>query len=118
MLPGITLSTSITPVHFEELCQDLFQYTMTPVEKALQQSRLNNTDINESSSLVTLAVCPKIREFLTDILPFSTIEESINPDEAVVNGAAVLAAVLTGTSSVALQRRIGAVYWCWMLSPS
>ena len=44
---GIDFYTSITRARFEELCSDLFRGTLDPVEKALRDSKLDKSQIDE-----------------------------------------------------------------------
>merc|ERR1712013_427725 len=47
LFEGIDFYTSITRAKFEELCSDLFNGTLDPVEKALRDAKLDKSSIND-----------------------------------------------------------------------
>lgn len=95
---GVDLYTSITRARFEELCADLFQGTIEPVEKALRDAKLDKSQINEIIMVGGSTRIPKIQKLIQDFFNGKTLNKSINPDEAVAYGAALQAAVLTGNT--------------------
>ena len=96
---GIDFFTSLTRARFEELCQDLFRDTLTPVEKVLKDSSLDKRSIDEVVLVGGSTRIPKIQSLLTDFFGGKELSRSINPDEAVAYGAAVQAAILTDSKS-------------------
>ena len=93
---GTDFYTSITRARFEELCSDLFRQTLEPVEKALQDAKMDKSQIHEIVLVGGSTRIPKIQKLLQDFMGGKELNKSINPDEAVAYGAAVQAAVLTG----------------------
>ncbi|XP_022098472.1 heat shock cognate 71 kDa protein-like [Acanthaster planci] len=103
LFEGIDFYTSITRYRFEELNIDLFRSTLEPVEKALADSKLEKSRINEIVLVGGSTKIPQIRALLKDYFDGKFITKSINPDEAVTYGAAVQAAILHGDKSEKVQ---------------
>jgi L1 cell adhesion molecule like protein len=93
---GIDFYTSITRARFEELCSDLFKKTLEPVQKVLQDAKMDKTKIDEIVLVGGSTRIPKVRSLLQDYFNGKELNNSINPDEAVAYGASVQAAILTG----------------------
>lgn len=47
LVPGLDFKETLTRARFEELCNDLFKKTITPVEEVLKQSGLSKKEIDE-----------------------------------------------------------------------
>jgi heat shock protein 1/8 len=93
---GIDFSTTLTRAKFENLCMDIFQRTMAPVEQVLTDAKLAKSQIDEIVLVGGSTRIPKIREMLTKFFNGKELCQHINPDEAVAFGAAVQAAILSG----------------------
>uniref|UniRef100_UPI00398E6AF4 heat shock-related 70 kDa protein 2-like n=1 Tax=Pristiophorus japonicus TaxID=55135 RepID=UPI00398E6AF4 len=100
---GIDFYTSVTRARFEELNSDLFRATLEPVEKALQDARIDKSQIQDVVLVGGSTRIPKIQKMLQDLFNGKELNKSINPDEAVAYGAAVQAAILTGDKSENVQ---------------
>ena len=98
LFDGNDFSTSLTRAKFENLCNDIFQRTMAPVEQVLKDSKLSKSEIDEIVLVGGSTRIPKIQELLTSFFNGKELNKSINPDEAVAYGAAVQAAILSGNS--------------------
>jgi L1 cell adhesion molecule like protein len=98
LFEGNDFSTSLTRAKFENLCNDIFQRTMAPVEQVLKDSKLSKSEIDEIVLVGGSTRIPKIQELLTSFFNGKELNKSINPDEAVAYGAAVQAAILSGNS--------------------
>jgi heat shock protein 1/8 len=98
---GIDFSTSITRARFETLCSDLFKATIDPLDQAMKDSKMSKADINDVVLVGGSTRVPKVQELLANYFGISVDKlcKSINPDEAVAYGAAVQAAVLSGSKS-------------------
>ena len=96
-------STVISREKFEELCADLFQVILEPIEKALRDAKLSKTEIEEIVLVGGSTRIPKVQKLLQDFFNGKELNRSINPDEAVAYGAAIQAAILTGDKSEAVQ---------------
>ena len=96
---GIDFHTSITRARVEELNGDLFRGTLEPVEKALRDSKFGKSQIHEIVLVGGSTRIPRIQKLLQDFFNGKELNKSINPDEAVVYGAAIQAAILKGDTS-------------------
>jgi endoplasmic reticulum chaperone BiP len=86
---GIDLSEPLTRARFEELNEDLFKKTMTPVKKALEDSGKAKHEIDEIVLVGGSTRIPKVQELLKDFFNGKEPNKGVNPDEAVAYGAAV-----------------------------
>lgn len=94
---GIDFNTSITRARFEELCMDLFKSSIDTVEKVLVDSGLSKSDIHDVVLVGGTTRIPKVQNMLSDYFNGKELCKSVNPDEAVAYGAAVQAAILSGS---------------------
>ena len=89
------IEKDLTRADFEKLCEDLIARCRIPVEKALNDARLEKSDINEVVLVGGSTRIPAIQglvESLTNKKP----NQSVNPDEVVAIGAAIQAGILAG----------------------
>jgi len=100
---GIDFYTKISRARFEELCLDLFRSTLEPVEKALNDAKMDKSQIHDIVLVGGSTRIPKVQKLLQDFFNGRELNKSINPDEAVAYGAAVQAAILNGDDSAAIQ---------------
>ena len=98
LFEGIDFSTTITRAKFENLCDDIFKSTMAPVEQVLTDARMGKSDIHEIVLVGGSTRIPRIQELLKEFFNGKEMCKSINPDECVAYGAAVQAAVLSGST--------------------
>jgi heat shock protein 1/8 len=101
---GKDYSLQITRARFEELCADLFRACIDPVEKVLRDGKLDKSKVHEIVLVGGSTRIPKIQKLLSEFFNGKELNKSINPDEAVAYGAAVQAAILTGTQSETLNK--------------
>ena len=94
---GIDFFTSITRAKFENLCDSLFRKTMEPVEQVLRDAKISKNSIHEIVLVGGSTRIPKIQQMLSEFFNGKELCKSINPDECVAYGAAVQAAILTGS---------------------
>ena len=87
---------NMTRAKFEELCNDLFYQCLPPVENVLKDSNLSKDQVHEVVLVGGSTRIPKIRKMLSDFFNGKDLNKSIHPDEVVVYGAAVQAAILSG----------------------
>ncbi|CAD6208781.1 GSCOCT00003589001.2-RA-CDS [Cotesia congregata] len=93
---GVDFYTKVSRARFEELCSDLFRSTLEPVEKALNDAKMEKKEVDEIVLVGGSIRIPKIQTMLQNFFNGKQLNLSINPDEAVAYGAAVQAAILTG----------------------
>ncbi|ORX80116.1 70 kDa heat shock protein 3 [Anaeromyces robustus] len=103
LFEGIDFYTSITRARFEELNSDLFRNVIEPVEKVLNDSKLDKSSIHEIVLVGGSTRIPKIQSLVSSFFNGKEPSKSINPDEAVAYGAAVQAAILSGETSEKTQ---------------
>ena len=89
------IEQELTREVFENLCKDLINRCRIPVEKSLNDARLDKSDINEVvlvGGSTRIPAIQKLVESLTNKKP----NQSVNPDEVVAIGAAIQAGILAG----------------------
>jgi molecular chaperone DnaK len=89
------IEKDLTREVFEDLCKDLINRCRIPVEKALNDARLENSDINEVVLVGGSTRIPAIQN-LVESLTNKKPNQSVNPDEVVSIGAAIQAGILAG----------------------
>ena len=99
LVEGYDFSEKITRSKFEELNQELFRSTLSPVQRVLEDSKLKKSAIDEVVLVGGSTRIPKVQQLIKDFFGGKEPNKGINPDEAVAYGAAVQAAVLTGEST-------------------
>jgi heat shock protein 5 len=96
LVEGFDFSEKLTRAKFEELNMDLFKGTLVPVQRVLEDSKLQKKQIDEIVLVGGSTRIPKVQQLIKDFFNGKEPNQNINPDEAVAFGAAVQAAVLTG----------------------
>jgi len=96
---GIDFFSSISRARFESLCMNLFQKCIKPVSQVLQDGGVSKSQVDEIVLVGGSTRIPKIQELLSSFFNGKELNKGINPDEAVAYGAAVQAAVLSGSTS-------------------
>nr|UXN44508.1 Hsp70-type chaperone [Navicula tsukamotoi] len=89
------IEQELTREVFEKLAQDLISRCRIPVEKSLNDARLDKSDINEVVLVGGSTRIPAIQE-LVESLTGKKPNQSVNPDEVVAIGAAIQAGILAG----------------------
>ena len=79
----------------EQLVEDLVQGTLEPCKKALQDSGLTASDIDEVILVGGMTRMPRIQKVVEDFFG-KTPHKGVNPDEVVSIGASIQGAVLKG----------------------
>ncbi|CAH0595543.1 unnamed protein product [Chrysodeixis includens] len=100
---GIDFFSRVSRARFEELNCDLFRTTIEPVEKALNDAKLDKSSIHDIVLVGGSTRIPKIQSLLQTFFNGKKLNLSINPDEAVAYGAAVQAAILSGERHKKIQ---------------
>ena len=88
------LSTKLTRIKFEEICQDLFKRLLKPLDNVVVKCPKSLESINEIVFVGGSTRIPHIKEIVQSYFYDIHINDSINPDETVAYGAAIQAAKL------------------------
>ncbi len=102
-LPFITADASgpkhidlkLTRAKMDQLCEDLFDRTLGPVKKCLQDAGITADKIDELVMVGGMTRMPKVVETARSLVD-KPPHQGVNPDEVVAIGAAVQAGVLKG----------------------
>merc|ERR1712178_418569 len=103
LFDGVDFSETLTRAKFEELNLDLFKKTMKPVKKALEDSRMAKSDIDEVVLVGGSTRIPKVQQLLSNFFNGKELNQDINPDEAVAYGATVQGGILSGEGGEAVK---------------
>ena len=102
-LPFITADSSgpkhlvmtLTKAGLENLVGDLVQSTMKPCQKAISDSGINPTDIDEVILVGGMTRMPSVQDAVLELFKKEP-HQGVNPDEVVAVGAALQAGILQG----------------------
>ena len=89
------LVKTLTRAKFEQLCDDLFQRTIIPCRKALEDAHLSASQIDEVLLVGGSSRIPKVQELVKEFFGKEP-NKSVNPDEVVAIGASIQGGVLAG----------------------
>jgi len=78
------------------LCDGLFRNCISPIDKLLVDAKLTKSDIDEIVLVGGSTRIPRIQSLLSSYFNNKELNKSVNPDEAVANGAAIQASILGG----------------------
>jgi molecular chaperone DnaK len=89
------ISTKLTRAKMEQLCDDLFERTITPVKNCLKDAGMTPDKIDELVLVGGMTRMPKVVDTARSLVN-KTPHQGVNPDEVVAVGAAIQAGVLKG----------------------
>merc|ERR1711935_205267 len=89
------INQELTRSGFEDLCANLIKRCQIPVEKALNDARVDNTDIDEVALVGGSTRIPAIKNLVTSLTDTEP-NQTVNSDEVVAVGAAIQAGILAG----------------------
>ena len=89
------LEMKLTRAKFEEMTADLLDRTITPTQRALEDSRLNASEIDKVLLVGGSTRMPMVQKKIVALLGKEPTK-GINPDECVAAGAAIQGAILKG----------------------
>jgi len=103
-LPFITADASgpkhllmkLSRTRFEQLAMDLFERSLPPCKRALEDAGLKPENIDEVVLVGGSTRIPKIQDLVREFFQKKELNKEVNPDEVVAVGAAVQAGVLGG----------------------
>jgi heat shock protein 5 len=98
LIDGEDFSETLTRAKFEELNMDLFRNTLKPVKKVLEDAELSKKDVDDIVLVGGSTRIPKVRQLVKEFFNGKEPRTGVNPDEAVAEGAAVQACILSGDS--------------------
>ncbi|KAI3804648.1 hypothetical protein L1987_26349 [Smallanthus sonchifolius] len=100
---GIDFSLKFTRAKFEELNMDLFNKCIQIVETCLNDAKIEKSNVDEIILVGGSTRIPKVQSLLQELFDSKELCKSVNPDEAVAYGAAVMAANLSGESHMSVR---------------
>ncbi|WP_297132604.1 molecular chaperone DnaK [uncultured Porphyromonas sp.] len=89
------LVKTLTRAQFEQLCHDIIQRCIEPVNKALDDAGLSASDINDVILVGGSTRIPAIQDLVKKLFNQEP-SKGVNPDEVVALGAAIQGGVLSG----------------------
>jgi molecular chaperone DnaK len=89
------ISMKLTRAKMEQLCDDLFERTITPVKNCLRDANMTADKIDELVLVGGMTRMPKVVDTARSLVN-KTPHQGVNPDEVVAVGAAIQAGVLKG----------------------
>ena len=89
------VSTKLTRAKMEQLCDDLFERTIGPVERCLKDAGMTGEKMDELVLVGGMTRMPRVVETAHSLVN-KTPHQGVNPDEVVAVGAAIQAGVLKG----------------------
>ena len=96
LVNGKDLNLTIQRTKFEELCENIFNSCLEPVQDVLDKSGDEKKDIDEIILVGGSTKIPRIQEILSDFFGGKELNNSLNPDEAIAYGATIEAAMQMG----------------------
>ncbi|KAI4365570.1 hypothetical protein MLD38_021544 [Melastoma candidum] len=99
--------STISREKFEELCEDLWEKSVSPIKEVLERSGLKAEDVSAVELIGGATRVPKLQAKLQEYLGRKELDKHLDADEAVVLGAALYAANLS--DGIKLNRRLGMV---------
>jgi molecular chaperone DnaK len=89
------LDLTLTRAKFEDLCHDLLERCKKPVQQAIDDAKLNASQLDEVVLVGGSTRTPAVQKLVKDITGKEP-NQSVNPDEVVAVGAAIQASILAG----------------------
>lgn len=89
------LNVNITRAKFESICGDLFEKSLEPCRRAMEDAKLSTSQIDEVILVGGSTRIPKVQELVKNFFGKEP-SKGVNPDEVVAVGAAIQGGVLTG----------------------
>jgi L1 cell adhesion molecule like protein len=103
LFEGHDFMDSMTRAMFENLNDELFRSTMTPVAQVLRDANISKSDVTDIVLVGGSSRIPRVQQLLADFFNGKQPCRGVDPDEAVAYGAAVQAAIIKGDKSEAVK---------------
>ncbi|CAH1439572.1 unnamed protein product [Lactuca virosa] len=100
---GIDFSMKFSRAKFEDINMDYFDRCIKTLEACLSDAKIKKPEVNEVILVGGSTRIPKVQCMLQKLFYQKELYKSLNPDEAVAYGAAVMAAKLSGNSDKRCQ---------------
>jgi len=84
-------SVTISRNDFENICGDLWNKCLNPVEASLQECKMNKSDITHVILVGGSSRIPKIRNILAQYFPNSKVHSPVDINNAIAKGACIVA---------------------------
>ena len=98
LVPGTKFELKVTRGEWEKHCEGILQKTIMLTKKALEDAKITASDV----SMVVLAGgathSPIVSQLVKETFPGKEVNRSVDPDQAVVMGAGILALDISGDS--------------------
>nr|GEU96906.1 heat shock cognate 70 kDa protein-like [Tanacetum cinerariifolium] len=102
---GIDFSTKISRAKFEELNATYFDKCILLLEECLRDGKMKKRDVDEVVLVGGSSRIPKVQRMVEEFFGGKTLCRSLNLDEAVASGAAILAARLSGNDDDDMKQK-------------
>ncbi|KZV16615.1 heat shock 70 kDa protein 17-like [Dorcoceras hygrometricum] len=99
--------STITREKFEEICEDIWEKTLVPVQQVLDYSGLKADDLYAVELIGGATRVPKLQAKLQEFLGRKELSKHLDADEAIVLGASLHAANLS--DGIKLNRKLGMI---------
>eukprot|EP01094_Clydonella_sp_ATCC50884_P029327 TRINITY_DN914_c0_g1_i1.p1 TRINITY_DN914_c0_g1~~TRINITY_DN914_c0_g1_i1.p1 ORF type:complete len:661 (+),score=324.84 TRINITY_DN914_c0_g1_i1:50-2032(+) len=99
LFEGVDFYTKLTQARFNDLCADIFQRCMEPIDGVLADGKITKDQVHEVVLVGGSTRIPRMQQLLKEYFNGKEPCKSIHPDEAVAAGAAVQAAILSDTAT-------------------
>ncbi|KAK9050187.1 hypothetical protein SSX86_010385 [Deinandra increscens subsp. villosa] len=100
---GIDFSLKFTRAKFEDLNMDSFNSCIETLETCLSDAKMKKSCVDQVILVGGSTRIPKVQHMLQEYFDGRELSKSVNADEAVAYGAAVLAAKVSGCSDKSVQ---------------
>ncbi|XP_076919748.1 heat shock 70 kDa protein 1-like [Bidens hawaiensis] len=100
---GIDFSMRFTRAKFEELNMSMFSQCIEILDRCLKDAKVDKSWVDEIILVGGSTRIPKVQHMLRELLGWKELCKSVNPEEAVAFGAAVMAAKLIGDSDKSVR---------------
>jgi heat shock protein 1/8 len=97
---------TLTRAKFESINTGYFNQCLETVKKVLKDAKLKTTEIDDIVLVGGSTRIPKLQSMLSEYFNNKELSRSLNPDEAVAYGAAIMGAILNGARSKATSNML------------
>ncbi|XP_054608403.1 heat shock 70 kDa protein 14 [Dunckerocampus dactyliophorus] len=93
---GVDFDCNVSRARFELLCSSLFNKSIQPIRRLLEEIKLSTSDINKVVLCGGSARIPRLQQMMREMFPDVELLFSAPPDEVIAVGAALQAGLLVG----------------------